>query len=131
MGFGPGSSDSKSSQKTTNVSGQGQNNQKSSVAQGGSVLIDKGASIGGYSLKGVNGDLAITNTTTGTSPTDLKDIIGSIIAAAPAPNQAAGAQTTVPPPGAAPAAADWKKYLPLGLTALALLAGLVFLLRKR
>ena len=123
MGFGPFSSDSSSSQETVNVGGSGQYNKKSTVAQGGSVLVSKGANVGGTTLTGSKGAVTVNNTGLGAS--DLKSIIGNITAATPAQIQQSSPPAVTP--ASAPSADDGKsKYLTYGLIiAVAVVIGLV------
>lgn len=124
MGFGPGSSDSKSSQTSIDVSGSGQYNKGSDVAQGGGVLVGRKAKVGSSEYK-VNSKGAVT-INQGLQPNDFESLIGKLTAATPQQQQAAAPVVVTTPAapsstGAADAGASMNtKYLLYGAGAIAL-----------
>lgn len=123
MGFGAFSSDAKSSQETVSVGGSGQYIKKGTVAQGGSVLLAKGANAGGYNVKTTKGSVTVNNT--GLGKDDFKSIIGEITSATPAQIQQSS-PPAVTPPVTDPANDSKSKYLKYGLWVVAaIVVGLI------
>lgn len=135
MGFGAFSSDSTAKQETVNVSGQGQYNRKSDIAQGGGVLIGRNAKLGNNDLKGNKGAVTINN---GPSAADLKSLLGNITSATPAQIQESTPATPAPVTSDSlaaktteDAAAKQKKLITYGAIAAVLLVAAGFFFRKR
>src|SRR5207237_4745420 len=95
MAFDLGFSDqsSKATTEHVDVSGAGQYNRKSTVAQGGSVLLQKGAKIAGLDLSkasaGKGGTITVNQ---GVSPDLLTALVGKLttVTTQPAPAPAGG-----------------------------------------
>lgn len=76
---GIGGSESSAKETNIDVSGSGQYNQKSKVAQGGSILLDKDAQLGSLNLKKLNvGKGATVTIEAGVGQEALNDLVGNL-----------------------------------------------------
>ncbi len=109
MSVGPFSTDSKAIQKTQNVSGSGQLNEKSEVAQGGSVLVSKGATLAKYDLSRAKlGKGASIEVNEGPSTDLLTDLVGKLsgVNVQPAPAPPSSSPTVITPTVPGPSGDD-------------------------